>query len=84
MSWVSELQSTVALSTAEAETIVGVKAVKEVVYLRYFSSELEQDRSKMFDVSTLLKSLLHMEGSNPNGPSLSNSSWPTCSERSTT
>jgi hypothetical protein len=38
--WLSKLQSTVALSTAEAETIAGVEAVKQVMHLRLFLGEL--------------------------------------------
>jgi len=38
--WLSKLQSTVALSTAEAETIAGVVAVKQVMHLRLFLGEL--------------------------------------------
>jgi hypothetical protein len=43
--WLSKLQSTVALSTAEAETIAGVEAVKQVMHLRLFLSELGQSQS---------------------------------------
>jgi hypothetical protein len=43
--WLSKLQSTVALSTAEAETIAGVEAVKQVMHLRLFLSELGQEQS---------------------------------------
>ena len=38
--WSSKLQPTVALSTAEAETMAGVEAVKQVMYLRLFLQEL--------------------------------------------
>jgi hypothetical protein len=44
ISWISKLQSTVALSTAEAETIAGMEAVKQVMHLRLFLSELGQDQ----------------------------------------
>ena len=37
-------QSTVALSTAEAETISGVEAVKQVIHLRLFLQELGQEQ----------------------------------------
>ena len=38
--WSSKLQSTVALSTAEAETISACEAVKQIMFLRLFLSEL--------------------------------------------
>jgi hypothetical protein len=38
--WLSKLQSTIALSTAEAETIAGVEAVKQIMHLRLFLNEL--------------------------------------------
>jgi len=44
VSWLSKLQSTVALSTAEAETISGVEAVKQVIHLRLFLQELGQEQ----------------------------------------
>ena len=44
VSWLSKLQSTVALSTAEAETISGVEAVKQVMHLRLFLQELGQEQ----------------------------------------
>ena len=40
--WTSKLQSTIALSTAEAETIAGVEAVKQIIHLRLFLRELGQ------------------------------------------
>ena len=45
ISWLSKLQSTVALSTAEAETIAGVEAVKQVMHLRLFLRELGQEQT---------------------------------------
>jgi len=44
VSWMSKLQSTVALSTAEAETIAGVEAVKQIMHLRLFLRELGQEQ----------------------------------------
>ena len=40
----SKLQPTVALSTAEAETIAGVEAVKQIMHLRLFLRELNQEQ----------------------------------------
>jgi hypothetical protein len=40
ISWVSKLQSTVSLSTAEAETVAATEAVKTVMHLRLFLQEL--------------------------------------------
>jgi hypothetical protein len=40
VSWMSKLQSTVALSTAEAETNVSVEAVKQIMHFRLFMREL--------------------------------------------
>lgn len=40
VSWMSKLQSTVALSMAEAETNAGVEAVKQVMHMRLFLREL--------------------------------------------
>ena len=44
VSWSSKLQSTVALSTAEAETIAAVEAVKQLMHLRLFLQELGQEQ----------------------------------------
>jgi hypothetical protein len=44
ISWMSKLQSTVALSTAEAETIAGAEAVKQIMHLRFFLRELGQEQ----------------------------------------
>jgi hypothetical protein len=44
VSWMSKLQPTVALSTAEAETIAGVEAVKQIMHLRLFLRELNQEQ----------------------------------------
>ena len=44
INWSSKLQATVALSTAEAETIAGTEAVKQVMHLRLFLSELGQEQ----------------------------------------
>jgi len=38
--WMSKLQSTVALSTAEAETNASVEAVKQIMHFRLFMREL--------------------------------------------
>jgi len=43
--WISKLQSTVALSTADAETIASMAAVKQVMHLRLFLRELGQEQS---------------------------------------
>ena len=40
VSWISKLQSTVALSTAEAETNASVEAVKQIMHFRLFMREL--------------------------------------------
>ena len=40
----SKLQPTVALSTAEAETIAGGEAVKKIMHLRLFLRELNQEK----------------------------------------
>ena len=40
VSWLSKLQSTVALSTAEAETNASVEAVKQIMHFRLFMREL--------------------------------------------
>ena len=40
VSWMSKLQSTVALSTAEAETNARVEAVKQIMHFRLFMREL--------------------------------------------
>ena len=42
--WSSKLQSTVALSTAEAETNAGVEAVKQVMHMRLFLKELGEEQ----------------------------------------
>ena len=44
VSWLSKLQSTVALSTAEAETIAGLEAVKQVIHMRLFLQELGEEQ----------------------------------------
>jgi len=38
--WMSKLQSTVALSTAEAETNASVEALKQIMHFRLFMREL--------------------------------------------
>jgi hypothetical protein len=45
VSWTSKLQSTIALSTAEAETNAATDAVKQVMHLRLFLHELGLDQS---------------------------------------
>ena len=60
--WLSKLQSTVALSTAEAETIAGVEAVKQVMHLRLFLSELGQEQcgpSLVYEDNNAAISLAH-------------------------
>ena len=44
INWSSKLQATVALSTAEAETIAGTETVKQVMHLRLFLRELGQEQ----------------------------------------
>ena len=44
ISWMSKLQPTVALSTAEVETIAGVEAVNHIMHLRLFLRELGQEQ----------------------------------------
>jgi len=44
INWSSKLQATVALSTAEAETIAGTEAVKQVMHMRLFLKELGQEQ----------------------------------------
>ena len=38
--WLSKLQATAALSTAEAETIAAAEAVKQIMHMRLFYEEL--------------------------------------------
>ena len=52
ISWRSKLQSTVALSTMEAETIAGVEATKELLHLRLLLKEIglpEAGASKLYE-----------------------------------
>jgi hypothetical protein len=44
--WSSRLQATVALSTAEAETIAATEAVKHLMHLRLFLRELGQEQAE--------------------------------------
>ena len=44
INWSSKLQATVAVSTAEAETIAGTEAVKQIMHLRLFLKELGQEQ----------------------------------------
>ena len=46
VSWLSKLQPTVALSTAEAETISAVEAVKQIIHLRLMLDELGQTQGR--------------------------------------
>ena len=60
--WSSKLQSTVALSTAEAETNAGVEAVKQLVHLRLFLRELgheQEDPSTVYEDNVAAISLAH-------------------------
>ena len=60
--WSSRLQSTVALSTAEAETNAGVEAVKQLMHLRLFLRELGQeqtDPSTVYEDNVAAMSLAH-------------------------
>ena len=49
VSWVSKIQSVVALSTTEAESISAIEASKEMIYLQRFMGEL----GKEHDMGTL-------------------------------
>ena len=42
--WVAKLQPTVALSTAEAETIAATEAIKQIMHLRLFLRELGHEQ----------------------------------------
>lgn len=60
--WSSRLQATVALSTAEAETIAATEAVKQVMHLRLFLRELGQeqvDPSIVYEDNNAAISLAH-------------------------
>ena len=60
--WSSKLQSTVALSTAEAETIAGVEAVKHLMHMRLFLRELGQTQdgpSAVYEDNQAAISLAH-------------------------
>ena len=60
--WTSKLQSTVALSTAEAETNAGVEAVKQLMHLRLFLRELGQEQtspSTVFEDNNAAIALAH-------------------------
>ena len=62
VSWMSKLQSTVALSTAEAETNAGVEAVKQVMHMRLFLRELGFEQvgpSKIYEDNNAAISLAH-------------------------
>ena len=60
--WSSKLQATVALSTAEAETIAGTEAVKQLIHLRLFLRELgheQEDASVVYEDNNAAISLAH-------------------------
>lgn len=60
--WSSRLQATVALSTAEAETIAATEAVKHLMYLRLFLRELgqeQEDPSIIYEDNNAAISLAH-------------------------
>ena len=60
--WSSRLQPTVALSTAEAETIAGVEAVKQVMHLRLLLRELSVEQrgpSTIYEDNNAAISLAH-------------------------
>ena len=60
--WSSRLQPTVALSTAEAETIAGVEAVKQVMHLRLLLRELgveQRGPSTIYEDNNAAISLAH-------------------------
>ena len=60
--WSSRLQPTIALSTAEAETIAGVEAVKQVMHLRLLLHELGIDQrgpSTIYEDNNAAISLAH-------------------------
>ena len=62
MSWLSKLQSTVALSTAEAETNAGVEAVKQILHMRLLLRELgfeQVEPSPVFEDNNCAISLAH-------------------------
>jgi len=62
ISWMSKLQSTVAFSTAEAETFAGLEAVKQVIHLRLFFQELgleQQGPSIIYEDNNAAISLAH-------------------------
>jgi hypothetical protein len=62
VNWISKLQSTVALSTAEAETIAGVEAVKHILHMRLFLRELGQEQvgpSVVYEDNNAAISLAH-------------------------
>jgi hypothetical protein len=62
VSWMSKLQSTVALSTAEAETNAGVEALKQVMHMRLFLRELGFEQvapSKIYEDNNAAISLAH-------------------------
>ncbi len=64
INWTSELQSIVVLSTAEAETIAGVEAVKQLVHTRLFLRELSQEKvgaSVVFEDNSAAISIAHGE-----------------------
>ena len=60
--WSSRLQPTIALSTAEAETIAGVEAVKQVMHLRLLLHELgleQRGPSTIYEDNNAAISLAH-------------------------
>jgi hypothetical protein len=62
VSWLSKLQSTVALSTAEAETNAGVEAVKQILHMRLLLRELGFEQvgpSSVFEDNNCAISLVH-------------------------
>ena len=62
MCWMSKLQSTVALSTAEAETNAGVEAVKQLLHMRLFLQELgfeQVEPSVVYEDNNCAISLAH-------------------------
>ena len=60
--WSSKLQPTVALSTAEAETMAGLEAVKQLMHLRLFLKELGNEQhgpSVVFEDNNAAISIAH-------------------------
>ena len=60
--WSSKLQPTIALSTAEAETMAGLEAVKQLMHLGFFFKELGNEQhvpSVVFEDNIAAISIAH-------------------------